>query len=281
MKNRYLTLTLALSLVSSTTKPSSYTPSLSTICYAGVCALIGAGLYAYSSSAVNSVNTLIEQKIVEQASNDLYLTLTFNTIIERWKEPMRSQAFCRKAALIDLRKNVLKKLEVKLPTLPESVLKTRLLAAIVTAKGLFAITDELRSTTSKNELIRWGRWQLQRLEIGKQLLTPNPCEGKNRAVMLNSSAIQETFKQYLLNPFIEDRIVASILLSFKPEGDCTATERVQKKVMQERRKLIVQQAAAQLGRTYAGISQFFVPLTNEEMLYTAALFIPLYEENKQ
>lgn len=301
MKNRCFALALAVSLVSSTTKPSSYAPSEQTICYAGACAVLGATLYKYGIPAFNS---WMEQKIVDQASDDLALSLTLNSIIDKWPEPKRMQAFCRKAQLITLRKKVLEQLEKH----PE--LKTKL----AFTKRLFDIVDYLRFPAKNNsdpEAQHVAIW-IKETETGKKLIASNPCEGKSQAQMSPTGYyfnpfIEDKIKRYIFNPVVVDRTFQSILLSSAPNTPANSAE---KAALAKRRQLIIDKAVTIIKKNYnisdpsslaEGVATLLIDLllkayeldfekTLREKMATivlrslslnqAVLFIPLYEESK-
>ncbi len=195
------------------------------LCIAGAC-VVTAALYKLGSYAYRSFGEWRENQIVERAADALFFALTFNGTIDQMPEPEKTAKFCQKAQLVELRRNVLKKVESKLGTLPVSHQQALRNQFLTPVNGLFLFVDEFRSEEigKYSVLIAAikGLAKVMKINLAKFLIK-NPCEGQAaRSIWANT---------------VEDAMVESILLKYKPKP--TLAEQAKLKQLDERRKKIV------------------------------------------
>jgi hypothetical protein len=245
-----LTLVLACSLSLQASEPStpSETPSKYTwLCLTGAygTGLYKAGKYGYQRLSKSQMAKKLEQKIIEQAVDDLYLALTRNSTIAAIEdEQERNEKFCKKAQLIQLRKNVLKKIKSKansstleLSYLHQWELKNKFLTPIM---KLFATLDQLRGQVEEPERITMLgilKSAASKTEIGQQLLVKNPCE--TGEITVPEGTLFAQMLERLKSTVVEDAIVNSILLQYKPAKELTAEDRAKKEESAKRRQQVL------------------------------------------
>lgn len=156
----------------------------------------------------------IENKIVEQAANNIVLALTTNRTLQLLPAKEREEAFRNKAHLINRRKNVLALLNatLKLGTLSPTHHKN-LDDKLELANTVFTIVDLFRGE--------------------------NPYE-------------KEYEGANLYDTFIENKIVDSIILSCKPTEECTPDELKLKTEIEARREKIIENVSNKVGVLWRG-----------------------------
>jgi hypothetical protein len=156
----------------------------------------------------------IENKIVEQAANNIVLALTANKTLQLLPESERVQAFKDKAHLINMRKRVLVTLNTTLKNDPFSPVHHKNLDdKLELANTVFTIVDLFR--------------------------TENPYE-------------KEYANPTMYDTFIENKIVDSIILSCKPTEECTPDELKLKSEIEARREKIIENVSNKVGVLWRG-----------------------------
>lgn len=156
----------------------------------------------------------IENKIVEQAADNIVLALTTNKTLEMLPAKKREEAFRNKAHLINMRKRVLATLNTKLKNDPFSPVHHKNLDdKLELANTVFTIVDLFR--------------------------TENPYE-------------KEYVNPTMYDTFIEDKIVDSIILSCKPTEECTPDELKLKTEIEARREKIIENVSNKVGVLWRG-----------------------------
>ncbi len=143
----------------------------------------------------------IENKIINETVESLSLALTPNSTISRLPAKEEEKAFRKKAWLINLRKRVIAQINTKIQDNNLSY------------NHRIALSNSLQTISAACHAI-------------DNLRTTNPYE-------------QEYLEASRLDQIIENKLINSIILRFKPNNECTQAELLQKKEIDKRRTLIV------------------------------------------
>lgn len=207
--------------ISSFDSISSTVADLSPFAKVGTGALAVAAGYTASILAYNSYQQYVENKIINETVEALFLSITLNSTIKKLPKTEREEAFRKKARLINLRKRIIARLE--------DVITNETLSAEHTA----ALNQNLQKALKAFALI-------------DKIRNENPYE-------------QEYAVASQLDQMIENNLINSILLRFKPDTECTQQERAKKQELTNRRSIIKQKLQDKIANVWsANIMQMLI-----------------------
>lgn len=143
-----------------------------------------------------------ENKIVDEMADSVFIALTRNKTINTWSKEEKEAAFRKKAWLINIRKRALNKLAGRI-------------------QGLGSISANHRANLN------------QGLQVANQAFKAID------AIRKRNTYEREYSVPTLLDNAVEDRIVDSLILAFKPKKECSSAELSKKAAAQSRRAKIV------------------------------------------
>lgn len=172
--------------------------------------LCGYAAYKLAFFCYNQFNERIENKIITEAADNIVLALTSNSTLQKLPTQQRENAFRAKARLIGMRKRITTDLMQKLADSANNFSaehRKSLLGKVIFADSLFAAIDAVRGE--------------------------NPYEDEYETATT-------------MDTFIESKIINSIILTCKPNEECSADELAQKQKIEARRVKIVQKASSKI-----------------------------------
>lgn len=173
----------------------------------GLCGYVA---YKLTYFCYNQFNDHIENKIIIEAANNIVLALTSNHTIQKLPTQQREEAFRAKSRLIGMRKRIITNLKNMLADSANNLSSEHhkaLQDKISLADTLFAGIDLVRGE--------------------------NPYEDEYETATT-------------MDAFIESKIINSIILTCKPNEECSLDELSQKQKLEARRDKIVQKARSHI-----------------------------------
>lgn len=237
---------------------SSWKSFYAASCLAGPGAL-GTGIYQAGSYAYQRFNAWLEQKIINQAALDLLLGLTRNTTIDTFPTRQREEAFIRKQQLVNVRKSIMKELNAILASAQSRTAngittvahKTALETALKSANAAFNLVDTARGDISAQDVGEMVRRSVAPTVFKKyasqagavaQALTEQVQRGVVQKTGTNPYAQDPRAQLSLVDTFVKNQMIKSIILKYKPDGECSPQESAKKLAMKARSEKIVQKA---------------------------------------